>query len=100
MTEKELKSIAENFDLEGTVVSVLPLGNGLINDTYIVRTAGHDTDYVLQRINNSIFKDVDLLQHNVMTIFGRNSPRKVSPTLTAGFCDLLQHVMEMVIISI
>ena len=53
MTEKELKSIAGNFEMEGVVLSVLPLGNGLINDTYIVRTAGHDTDYNASTIASS-----------------------------------------------
>ena len=33
---KDLVSIASNFSLEGTVTSVSPLGNGLINDTYKV----------------------------------------------------------------
>ena len=45
---------------------VKPLGNGLINDTYKVTTVEDDApDYVLQRINDSIFTDVDLLQHNI-----------------------------------
>jgi Ser/Thr protein kinase RdoA (MazF antagonist) len=43
----------------------MPLGNGLINDTYHVVTVGDAPDYVLQRINNAIFQDVDLLQHNI-----------------------------------
>ena len=59
-------SILSHFLIEGTVDRVQPLGNGLINDTLKVTTAGTDTpDYVLQRINNAVFKDVDLLQHNI-----------------------------------
>ena len=92
MTEKELKSIAENFEMEGIVLSVLPLGNGLINDTYIVRTAGHDTDYVLQCINNSIFKNVDLLQHNVMTV--TNHIRK--KLASQGVTDLDRRVLRFI----
>ena len=46
-----------------------PMGAGLINDTYRVATVSSDTDdYVLQRINHSIFKDVDLLQRNVVNV--------------------------------
>ena len=56
--------ILKHFALEGGVVAVEPLGNGLINDTLLVRTDGL-SDYVLQRINNAIFKDVDLLQRNI-----------------------------------
>ena len=61
--EKYLE-ILKHFALEGGVVAVEPLGNGLINDTLLVRTDG-PSDYVLQRINNAIFKDVDLLQRNI-----------------------------------
>ena len=57
------------FQIEGTVVKVEPLGNGLINDTYKVTTAEADKpDYVLQRINHAIFQDVDLLQHNIEVV--------------------------------
>ena len=59
-----MKEIAERFAIEGNILEIKPLGNGLINDTLLVKTDGPD-DYVLQRINNSIFKDVDLLQHNI-----------------------------------
>lgn len=62
MTATEILSY---FDIKGQVVEVKPLGNGLINDTFKVITAGTDPDYVLQRINNAIFKDVELLQHNI-----------------------------------
>ena len=63
---KDLKPIISQFDITGTVNEVKPLGNGLINDTYKVTTVEDDApDYVLQRINDSIFTDVDLLQHNI-----------------------------------
>ena len=59
-------SILSHFLIEGTVDRVQPLGNGLINDTLKVTTAGADSpDYVLQRINNAVFTNVDLLQHNI-----------------------------------
>ncbi len=59
-------NIIQQFDIQGTVSEVKALGNGLINDTYKVTTAEADApDYVLQRINDSIFTDVNLLQHNI-----------------------------------
>ena len=61
--EKYLPIIA-HFALEGKVTEVKPLGDGLINDTLLVKTEGPD-NYVLQRINNAIFQDVELLQHNI-----------------------------------
>ena len=57
--------ILSQFILSGQVVGERPLGNGLINDTYRVETADDAPDYVLQRINNAIFTNVDLLQHNI-----------------------------------
>ena len=62
----QFKSIISHFAISGTVSEIKPLGNGLINDTYKVTTVEADApDYVLQRINDSIFTDVDLLQHNI-----------------------------------
>jgi Ser/Thr protein kinase RdoA (MazF antagonist) len=59
-----MEKIAQHFDIEGLVTDVRPLGNGLINDTYLV-SSSEGKRYVLQRINHSIFKDVDLLQRNI-----------------------------------
>jgi len=64
MKHEELLPIIASFAIEGNVTEIKPLGNGLINDTLLVKTDGAD-DYVLQRINNAIFKDVELLQHNI-----------------------------------
>ena len=61
---KDPKFIAGQFAIEGNILDIKPLGSGLINDTFRVFTDGPE-DYVLQRINNAIFKDVELLQHNI-----------------------------------
>ena len=66
---EDLLSIVSHFQLEGNVADIKPLGSGLINDTYKVTT--HDDthpDYVLQRINNAIFQDVDMLQANIAAV--------------------------------
>ena len=63
----KLNDIVLQFDLAGQVDSIKPLGNGLINDTYKVETAGGPS-YVLQRVNHNIFKDVDLLQNNIVSV--------------------------------
>lgn len=59
-----MKNIVQKFAIKGNILEIKPLGNGLINDTLLVRTDGPD-DYVLQKVNNAIFKDVELLQHNI-----------------------------------
>lgn len=68
---EKLFNIASRFALDGTPSTIKPLGNGLINDTYLLRTAENDSpDYVLQRINHNIFTDVDGLQRNIMAVTG------------------------------
>lgn len=65
----DYQNILSHFQIEGTVKEVKPLGNGLINDTLKVNTAEADKpDYVLQRINNAIFTDVEMLQHNIQVV--------------------------------
>lgn len=65
MTDQEtLARVAAQFGVEAAPGDIRPLGNGLINDTYIA-TSTEGKRYVIQRINNAIFKDVDLLQHNI-----------------------------------
>ena len=63
---ENLKDIVSKFEISGKVTDVKPMGEGLINDTYKVFTDGSDKPmYVLQRINNAIFQDVDMLMDNI-----------------------------------
>ena len=69
MEQEQLLAIVRQFQIVGTVMAITPLGNGLINDTYRVKTLEADApDYVLQRINHLVFKDVALLQHNIEAV--------------------------------
>lgn len=54
------------FAIPGSVEKVEPYGNGHINQTYLV-TADCGR-YILQRINDSIFTDVDGLMHNIHAV--------------------------------
>lgn len=64
--DRKLSDIARNFQLEGEVYSIKTLGNAFINDTYYLSTlADHDSDYLLQRKNKSIFKDVPEMMRNI-----------------------------------
>ncbi len=65
---KAIETILSAFNLEGKVESVGPLGSGLINDTYLVKTIGKTPDYVLQRINHAVFKDVEGMQSNIEAV--------------------------------
>ncbi len=65
---ENLERITSAFRIEGKIAAIKPLGNGLINDTFKVTTEGSAPDYVLQRINNAIFTDVELLQNNIVAV--------------------------------
>ena len=65
--DKRIETAAQ-FAVEGKILDVSPLGNGLINDTFKVTTEGTAPDYVLQRINHHVFTDVALLQHNIEAV--------------------------------
>jgi len=67
----ELNNIVSRFDMAGTVTDIAPLGAGLINDTYLVKTSEADQpDYVLQRINHHVFPDVDMVMRNIAAVTG------------------------------
>jgi Ser/Thr protein kinase RdoA (MazF antagonist) len=90
---KDLNPILSQFDLQGTVAECKPLGNGLINDTFVVRTAGDDTpDYVLQRINHNIFTDVEGLQRNIQAVT-THIRRKLE---AAGETDIDRKVLHFI----
>jgi len=68
MTEN-LKDIVSLFDISEKATEVKPMGEGMINDTYKVFVEGFEKPiYVLQRINNAVFQNVDMLQDNIEKI--------------------------------
>ena len=63
-----LHSVAEHFQLSGRIVEIKPLGEGFINDTYIVITEGDAPNYILQRKNHAIFPDVPKMMDNIARV--------------------------------
>ena len=68
MTKERLLHIASQFVLEGEVESIEALGEGFINDTFVVRTAGDAPDYILQRKNHVVFPDVPGMMANIKAV--------------------------------
>lgn len=64
-----LEEIAGKFRLTGTLDRVVPMGEGFINDTFIVHTR-EDTapDYLLQRKNKRIFTNVPAMMDNIQVV--------------------------------
>ncbi len=63
-----LKEIAENFQLEGNVIEVANLGEGFINDTFIIKTNDGSPNYILQRKNKRIFSPIPAMMDNIQKV--------------------------------
>ncbi len=92
MEQKDLQSIVAQFNIEGNVTEVKPLGNGLINTTYKVVTEGAAPDYVLQHVNNAIFPDVEMLMGNIVAVTGHIRAKYEA----AGVDDIARKVLSFV----
>lgn len=96
--EREIKNeIIEQaigqFQIEGNILSYESYGNGHINDTYllVIQNNPREERYILQRINNSIFKDPEKLMFNIskVTSFIREEVEKLGG-------DVLREVITVI----
>ncbi|MDR0725976.1 MAG: aminoglycoside phosphotransferase family protein [Prevotellaceae bacterium] len=62
---ERFKEIVKKF-VSGNEIHVAPLGAGHINDSYKVSVDGRE--FVLQKINHAIFKNVPELQNNILRV--------------------------------
>lgn len=62
----KLKEIVSQFIGDNANVEIKPLGKGHINDSY--KVTSNDKEYVLQRINHHIFRNVEQLQNNIFRV--------------------------------
>ncbi len=64
-----LEKIADQFQLAGTIDRVEPMGEGFINDTFIVYTQEESApNYLLQRKNKRIFTNVPAMMENIQKV--------------------------------
>ncbi len=64
-----LPAIMAQFKTAGQIEKVQPHGAGYIHDTfYLANNRKECLDYLLQRINHSIFKNVPLLMANIYQV--------------------------------
>lgn len=62
----DLKEIFDSFSADGSFSDAGPYGSGHIHDTFRVVTTEKDKDdYILQKLNNKIFKNIPELQENI-----------------------------------
>ena len=65
-----IRSVVENFNVEGEFVSAVPYGSGHINVTryVVINENGKNKEYILQRINKNVFKDPAKLMENYTAV--------------------------------
>lgn len=63
------EEVLSQFDLKGSIAAVTPYGSGHIHDTYYVKnTDAAYPDYLLQRINHHVFRNVPQLMENIQQV--------------------------------
>ena len=64
-----VETIAAQFATAGTISKVQAHDGGHINDSYrLLNSANNQPDYLLQRVNHNVFKDVPLLMQNTVLV--------------------------------
>ena len=74
MVDNDLINICHHLNFEGDVINIGEFGNGHINDTYLVETTSGN--YILQRVNHNIFKDVEMMNNNIIRALGHVKKRQ------------------------
>ncbi len=66
---KQIAALVGEFDVEGNVSNISPFGSGHINDTYrVITDLPGAKQYLLQRINHNVFKDVAAVMGNIQLV--------------------------------
>lgn len=70
LTPETIENAIAAFQTEGSPRDVRPHGNGHINDTFLVvcEDAGKEKQYILQRMNRSIFQNPPALMENIANV--------------------------------
>ena len=66
---QNLSSIAGQFVASGNIRRISPLGNGNVNDTFLVEP--HEAEgeaFVMQRVNTDVFRSPERVMHNLLTV--------------------------------
>lgn len=85
-----------SFKISGKAISAVPYGNGHINQTFLVTTSSDDL-YILQKINNNIFKNVPALMNNISEVTNflfekiKDSRRVLTIVKTLDNKNFLEH---------
>ena len=73
----DFNKVISKFDLDVELISCERYGEGHINETYlaVVKEDGKEKNYIVQKINSKLFKDVDKLMNNIRLVTEFNRAR-------------------------
>lgn len=93
MKQHDITTLFEHFNTQGELAQIKPFGSGHINDTYLATTQGkHTPDYIFQRINTQVFKEVDQLMSNIVYVTDHIRER----LLAEGDTKANQHCLTVI----
>lgn len=69
-------NICREFSIEGDFIDAIPFGSGHINDTFLVATSSEN--YILQKLNHNIFKDIEKMNKNIILALNHLSAKQNS----------------------
>ncbi len=64
----EFKKILQRYGIETNTNNIKPLGNGLINSTWVVDEKTNGNKFVFQRVNENVFKHPEYIAYNIRLI--------------------------------
>ena len=68
-SSSSLKAIASQCQPAETIKAIEPLGNGNVNETFLVQLNGNNqADFVLQRLNTAVFSKPELVMQNLLAL--------------------------------
>ena len=86
--DERMLNIASRFAIEGEIEIIKPLGEGFINDTFVVKTVGNAPNYILQRKNHAIFPDVPGMMDNIVKVTTHLKEKIAAGKIAAFFKDI------------
>ena len=90
INDPDLEDVICEFELESGIKEARSFGSGHINDTFRLISERYDTpDYLLQRINHSVFKDVDGMMNNIALVI-THLQRSITPAIGQVTSDLIK----------
>jgi hypothetical protein len=68
MIPPNIVKIINQFELTGIQVNARLWGEGHIHETYLVETKDHHPDYILQKINHKVFRNIPGMMENIEAV--------------------------------